>query len=485
MDAHPDDVVEFALLLTRLKKRTNHSYAALAGRLGMTASTVHRYCTGEAVPPDFAGIARFAALCRATPEERTELHRRWILAVAARQRTRPSRARRAPTPGGVTDPAATTASSGPGGPADGAAAPLPVPSPTPHPGTTVPSAPAPHPGRAASSDASPRSGRPRHRPRRRRAVALAVLLALAPGALTASAADLPPDRTEPSAATRTAPPGTSTPVTRGGGDAGGQESRATADAVPPSASPRTTAPEPTASATHSAGGTQESGTRVRTTPPSSPLTWTVDSHLWGELGCDHDYVIARPPQQVPPPPHPADAEQWAASQGAVHGRDTQVRITVQGRGPAAVLLEALHVRMVRRAVPAGRPGDIAYSMADGCGATLQPRYFSVHLDARRPLPRVMPAGRPDSPSFAVDFPYRVSSREPEVLLVLADTESCACDWYLELDWASQGRSGTVRIDDHGRPFRTTGIEGLPHYGYRRPAGWVPLTPAGDSATTGR
>jgi hypothetical protein len=65
----------------------------------------------------------------------------------------------------------------------------------------------------------------------------------------------------------------------------------------------------------------------------------------------------------------------------------------------------------------------------------------------------------------VQFPYRVSAEDPEVLLVTATTETYDCKWYLELDWSSQGRTGTVRIDDHGRPFRTSGIKGLSHYWY--------------------
>lgn len=318
-------------------------------------------------------------------------------------------------------------------------------------------------------------------------MALALSLAVALGCLTASAAAPASDGAEPSASARVALPETSAPLTRSGGGRGEEsgggrpEGPATAGPVPPP-SARLTAPEPSAPVTHDADGVQGKGKRAGATAPSPPLTWTADSHIWGELECDHDYVIAKPPQQVPPPPHPADAGPWAASQGAVHGRDTNVRITVQGRGSAAVVLEALRVRVVERTVPAGRPGTAAYSTADGCGATLQPRYFSVDLDAHSPLPRAMPAGRPDSPSFAVDFPYRVSLQEPEVLLVLADAESCTCDWYLELDWSSQGRSGTVRIDDHGRPFRTTTIKGLPHYAYRRPGGWVSMTTADDAGT---
>lgn len=84
MAAADDDVTRFADRLARLKARTDRSYAALARRLGMNASTLHRYCAGEAVPLDFAVVERFAALCGASSQERVELHRLWILAVAQR-----------------------------------------------------------------------------------------------------------------------------------------------------------------------------------------------------------------------------------------------------------------------------------------------------------------------------------------------------------------------------------------------------------------
>ena len=52
-----DEVEEFAALLRHLKGRTDRSYAALARRLNMNASTLHRYCSGEAVPLGFAYVA--------------------------------------------------------------------------------------------------------------------------------------------------------------------------------------------------------------------------------------------------------------------------------------------------------------------------------------------------------------------------------------------------------------------------------------------
>ncbi|WP_406372595.1 helix-turn-helix domain-containing protein [Streptomyces sp. NBC_00647] len=449
MGAIHEDAAEFAILLTRLKERTDRSYAALARRLGMNASTLHRYCAGAAVPLDFAGIERFAALCGATPEERVELHRRWILAVAARQRPRPSDARRSPTPQDTTSTAASAASASHTSPTDEAPEPTSPAGPSPEPTSTAdpcrgPTSTAdPCQGPTAPADRQPHAGRPRRRPVR--SMALAASLAVALAGLTASAARPP--------------------------SAGGESS----------ASAPTT-PNPSAPATHSGGSPERNRAGAGTDPSSAPLTWTANSHLW-QLECDHDYVIAKPPEQVPPPPTPGDAAAWAASQRAVHGRTTDLRISVQGRGSAAVVLEALHVRVVNRTTPAARRG-IAYSLYEGCGAVLVPRYFSVNLDMNRPLARSMPGNDPDRPAPALGFPYRVSLQEPEVLLLSARTESCTCDWYLELDWSSQGRTGTVRIDDHGRPFRTTSIEGLPHYWYRNPHGWVPVTAAYDTTETG-
>ncbi|MFI0487021.1 LamG-like jellyroll fold domain-containing protein [Actinomadura sp. 9N215] len=73
-----------AALLQELKDRTPFSYSALAKRLGVSPSTLHRYCRGTTVPADYAPIEQFARLCKATPAELTELHRRWARADAHR-----------------------------------------------------------------------------------------------------------------------------------------------------------------------------------------------------------------------------------------------------------------------------------------------------------------------------------------------------------------------------------------------------------------
>lgn len=49
----------------------------------------------------------------------------------------------------------------------------------------------------------------------------------------------------------------------------------------------------------SSGGSSEGSA----TPAGTPLAWTVDSQAWA-FGCGHDYVVAKPPAQVPPPRSP-------------------------------------------------------------------------------------------------------------------------------------------------------------------------------------
>ncbi|UED85678.1 helix-turn-helix domain-containing protein [Streptomyces profundus] len=87
------EIADLAALLAELKGRSGLSYGTLAKRLHLSPSTVHRYCKGEGLPPEFATVERFARQCGATAEELMELHRRWIAADTARERDR-----RAPEP---------------------------------------------------------------------------------------------------------------------------------------------------------------------------------------------------------------------------------------------------------------------------------------------------------------------------------------------------------------------------------------------------
>ncbi|WP_405872730.1 helix-turn-helix domain-containing protein [Streptomyces zaomyceticus] len=383
-------VEEFARLVRTLKARDGRSYEALGRRLSVSASTLHRYCSGATVPEEFAVVDRLALLCGADEEERRALEAAWTRADGAR---RPP----APEPGAKPAP-------------EPRAKPTPRPGPEPRPAPEPAPAPKPAPEPEPVHACVP--GLPSGRRRRRWGWLGMVGGALAVvGTVTLGAVLLP-------------------------GKA-----------------------------------------RERAAEPPAPLTWTVASDLW-KNGCGHTYLVERTP---PPPPEAADARSWAAARGAVDGGETLVRVSVQGKGAAAVVLQALHVRVVERGAPLPWA---AYRMDDGCGGAVTPRRFAVDLDRPRPVARALDgydaSGQEGRTLPAVSFPYKVSAAEPEELLIHAGAAKCDCRWYLELEWSSEGRRGTVRIgDEDGAPFRTSGAKGRPVYVYdsagRR---WITSTNSG-------
>ncbi|NWF25464.1 helix-turn-helix domain-containing protein [Streptomyces sp. PKU-EA00015] len=484
----------FARRLHELRGGSGRSYGALARRVGVGTATLYRYCSGQTVPLDFAPVERLARLCGCGRDELAELHRLWVLADADRGVRGEA---------GATEPEAA-ADGGPGAVASAARATGTSREPSvgaevcaaagaPPEAARVPDASAERPAGAAPVDgASPEAT----------AVPAAPLAGAAPGEQEA------PEVPRPAGATRV-PRRSRRPVlvgasaaalfllavltvlvgfrdlTPGSGDDAPTASRGPGGepaVSPPSVRPRTSPPgPPSATESQTAGPRPRSGDasgrpgaaapgRTGGAPTTgTPFAWTVDDHVWRN-GCDHTYLLDRDPATAPPPPVQADAASWATSLGAVHGGETQVRITVRGRGAEAVVLESLHVRVVERRAP---PEQGAFRTSSGCGGALTPRLFDVDLDASRPVARPVPGNDSGEPIPAVSFPYTVSSSDPESLLVSGRTAGCDCDWYLELRWSSGERGGTVRIDDGGRPFRTSGVRGRPVHDYDYGQGrWV-------------
>ncbi|MFJ3192940.1 helix-turn-helix domain-containing protein [Streptomyces griseoviridis] len=470
-----DDVEEFAALLRLLKARTGRSYGSLARRLAMNTSTLHRYCAGEAVPQEFAPVERLAAFCEATAEERHELHRVWLLAVAARQRPKPPEPASEATAVSPVPPDLSVSSAPPVSldPPVSSAPPVSLDPPVSSALADSPAAPdspvspATFAAPAATPDTSP-AGTPATSPaawfRRRRMLvgaAAATVLLVTLGSLAPRPSDHPRTGTTAGAApgaTGSPSGGSASPTVSSSPTSTPSPTSASASAASPTPAPSSRSLSPAAEKRRERDGKAPDG---GANPAGTPLTWTADSQVW-QQGCGHDYVIAKEPRQVPPPPVQQDAAGWAATQGAVHGHQTMVRISVQGKSSTAVVLEALRVRVAGRGAPLG--GN-AYAMDQGCGGSLTPRAFAVNLDVDRPIARSVAGADGEHPIPAVRFPYRVSASDPEVLLVTAETERYDATWYLELDWSSQGRTGTTRVDDHGRPFHTTSIKGLPRYWY--------------------
>ncbi|MFB8182876.1 helix-turn-helix domain-containing protein [Streptomyces sp. NPDC055966] len=405
----------FAELLRELKNRSGHSYGTLAKRLHMSTSTLHRYCNGDAVPADYAPVERLARLCKATPQELVELHRRWVLADAGR-------GRREPAPAQETAPEAE--------PVQELQELVPPVSDVPGP------VPADGP-------------RPRRRTRTVLLAAVAVTALLGTAAL---ALTLPSGGAE--ADGRGAGPGAvaatgSDPARQHTPTAGAPHATGSSGAAPASPSGTSSAGGPSAS--HSASGS--SGGADSAAPP---LAVTTHPYSW-ESPCSQHYLIDRAPSDVSPPPLEQDAPAWVAVHRAVSAGEQFVTLTVQGTGGNTVVLEGLSVRMAGRRAPLAWNDYAMGYPGVGCGGGVPTRAFTVALDALRP--QVVPE------SGHQDFPFKVSRTDPEVLHVTADASAYDVSWYLELAWSSGGRHGTLLIGDEGRPFRTSGDNGRPAYAF--------------------
>ncbi|MEU6589757.1 helix-turn-helix transcriptional regulator [Streptomyces sp. NPDC046881] len=447
----------FARLLRELKDRSGLSYGTLAKRLHMSTSTLHRYCNGTAVPVEYAPVERLARVCRATPEELVELHRRWILADAARgsRADRAAAAAPAQEAGGAAEAGGTPATDG--GPGSAASA-----------------------GRGGGGTGEPVAvdvppevappGGPRP-PRRRRTVLIACAAAAAVlGAVVLTVhphgggSDTGDRRAAGATAAMTGTADSGKPSARPSPSAKGHEPSASASASPTGsgATGSEGAGSEGAGSGRSRGGRQ-GGTR-RTDGSASgavPLTVGVRPYVY-DSPCSQHFLVDSEPGQVGPPANEQDAPRWAAAYGAVSSGDQRVALTVQGTGEDTVVLEALHVRVLTKGAPLAWND---YSMGVGCGGGVETKSFDVDLDNGSPTVTVKNGQR--------GFPYKVSESDPEVFYVTAHTKAHDVRWDLTLDWSSGNRRGTLHIDGDGTPFRTSAGTGRPGYDYPLGGGeWI-------------
>ncbi|WP_326721464.1 helix-turn-helix domain-containing protein [Streptomyces sp. NBC_00243] len=413
---------EFSELLGQLKQRSGLSYGVLGKRLHMSASTLHRYVNGDAVPTDYAPVERFARVCKAAPDELVELHRRWVLADARR-------GQRGVGGAGVVAVALGSVEGGPGASAVAEAEPESGAVPEIERGG-VPDAPVVRRRRTAVLAGAAVAAA---------VVSVALVVSLVPGgddgqgrkqSVGAAASESVAD----------SPSGADT------GDSQGSKGKSASPSASRSGSPTS----PTVSASTSRGAAAQDGGSVdgATAPAvaTNPYKW--------DGPCSQHYLVNQKAEQVPPPPSESEARGWVTALGGVAAGEQMVALTVQGTGEATVVLDALHVRVVTKSAPLAWND---FAMGIGCGGGVETKSFAVDLDAGSPAVAANAGQR--------DFPYSVSESDPEVFYVFADSKAHDVSWYLELDWSSGTKKGTVRVDDNGKPFRTSGNVGRPAYAY--------------------
>ncbi|WP_326729807.1 helix-turn-helix transcriptional regulator [Streptomyces phaeochromogenes] len=431
---------EFSELLGQLKERSGLSYGVLGKRLHTSTSTLHRYVNGDAVPTDYAPVERFARACKASPEELVELHRRWVLADARRGQKADGDSPSVSALASASDlPAASALASASASPAaSGSAVGSESAADVAVGGDVLGSGPE---GERAGAPDAPVA-------RRRRTVVLAGAAVAAAVVSAALVVNLVPGKSDDGEGRKQSVGAAAESVDQSPG------ASASGDAKGRSASPsasRSGTPTASSSASRSAGAgaAQDSGAEESGSAP----TVAVNPYKW-DSPCSQHYLVDRKPEQVPPPPSESDARGWVSALGGVAAGQQMLALTVQGTGKATVVLEELHVRVVEKSAPLAWND---FEMGVGCGGGVETTSFAVNLDAGRPATSPKAGQR--------DFPYKVSESDPEVFYIFADARAHNVSWYLELDWSSGTKQGTVRVDNKGQPFRTSGNVGRPAYNY--------------------
>ncbi|MCZ2821033.1 hypothetical protein O2V63_11890 [Modestobacter sp. VKM Ac-2977] len=134
---------------------------------------------------------------------------------------------------------------------------------------------------------------------------------------------------------------------------------------------------------------------------------------------------------------------WAADHGGVPAEDFDLSFTIRSDKDESTLVTDVRVVVVKREPALG-------GRWIGVDAGGQPPHRSLHANLDNTPPTVT-----RSPGW--DYPLSVSSSEQELFTVTATTQDCYCHWRVEVDViAPNGEKVTVRVDDHGDPFKVTG-----------------------------
>lgn len=161
----------------------------------------------------------------------------------------------------------------------------------------------------------------------------------------------------------------------------------------------------------------------------------------------YSYVIPAASTPIPPPPAGTCRERyaWAKELGGWDAGFSDVRVYLRGVKDEPVVIDQakLHIAQtsskrvgVKLLCPVG-------------GASLDPLALRVDLDEEQiEFGRIEDGPRP--------FLLTLKSGEIEPLEIVAYSQHHDVRWWLELSTLWKDRRGTLRIDDHGQPFRTSG-----------------------------
>ncbi|MEV6796999.1 hypothetical protein AB0M91_01460 [Micromonospora rifamycinica] len=132
---------------------------------------------------------------------------------------------------------------------------------------------------------------------------------------------------------------------------------------------------------------------------------------------------------------------------------TRIRISAVGQWTGPVFVRQIRARVLKRSAPLS--DTFLYQGGQGDGAPLK---IGFDLDEPESIARVI---REKDETLGAAYVDRraltLTPGEPMTIDIQAYTDRSYCEWVVELELDLQGEKRLQVVDDHGRPFRSTGL----------------------------
>ncbi|MFE9812803.1 hypothetical protein ACFYRN_44910 [Streptomyces sp. NPDC005227] len=137
--------------------------------------------------------------------------------------------------------------------------------------------------------------------------------------------------------------------------------------------------------------------------------------------------------------------------GGIRASGNSISVVLQDSSDEELILTGGRTEVVARRCPV--PG---LHVVNPCGSDAPQRLFTVELDRSSAPLSPVPDDRPDAGGSPFKgWPYAIKRGDAEYFVVRAQSPRYHTEFRIAVSWRSGDRSGTLRLDDYGKPFRVT------------------------------
>jgi hypothetical protein len=204
-------------------------------------------------------------------------------------------------------------------------------------------------------------------------------------------------------------------------------------------------------------GTQSAAAKPSSAQASNQSSPVVVAIRKVNAPCDGEWVTSKPLSELPKTPSAEtdDWTPWVRAVGAADVSSTYVTVTIQGTSSQIVELTGIIFNLKRNS-PIRGP-----RIGPECGSQHTGAYVSADLDQNPP--RITESSSDPNAVVGVmpnvykplELPYSISKTDDLVLTINGNVNKYYAVWSVDILWSSDGKNGTIHIDDDGVPFKTS------------------------------